>query len=92
MLVEPESDLPFLLFQRFLGTQQSSLINGLARFKWNRTGRMNTKPRPANLLYREIRNLSIFNARIGVGDAQDLGIFQFVNNVFNKYGLNRVAM
>lgn len=52
---------------------------------------MNTELRPTNAFYREIGNFSIFNARIGVQAPGDLSVSLFVNNVLNKYGINRVA-
>lgn len=66
-------------------------LTGLARFDWTYTGPMNTELRPTNAFYREIGNFSIFNARVGVQAPGDLAISLFVNNVFNEYGLNRVA-
>lgn len=69
----------------------TATLSGLARFDWTYTGRMNTELRPTNAFYREIGNFSIFNARLGVQSASDFGVFFFTNNVFNKYGLNRVA-
>lgn len=66
-------------------------LTGLARLDWTYTGPMNTELRPTNAFYREIGNFSIFNARVGVQAPGDLAISLFVNNVFNEYGLNRVA-
>lgn len=66
-------------------------LTGIARLDWTYTGRMNTELRANNAFYREIGNFSVFNARIGVEGTQNFGIFLFTNNLFNKYGLNRVA-
>lgn len=69
----------------------SAALNGFARLDWTYTGRMNTELRRTNAFYREIGDFSIFNARLGVQGTSDFGIFLFANNLFNKYGLNRVA-
>jgi iron complex outermembrane receptor protein len=66
-------------------------LTGLIRFDWTYTGRMNTELRETNAFYREIGNFSIFNARVGVDAQNGLAVSLFANNVFNKYGLNRVA-
>ncbi len=66
-------------------------LTGLIRLDWTYTGRMNTELRETNAFYREIGNFSIFNARIGVDAQNGLAVSLFANNVFNKYGLNRVA-
>ena len=69
----------------------TTTLNGFVRFDWTYTGRMNTELRRTNAFYREIGNFSIFNARVGVQESSNFGIFLFVNNIFNSYGLNRVA-
>jgi len=66
-------------------------LDGFVRFDLTYTGQMNTELRQMNAFYREIGNFSIFNARLGVQGASSFGIFLFANNLFNKYGLNRVA-
>lgn len=69
----------------------SDRLTGLARFDWTYTGRMNTELRTTNAFYREIGNFSIFNARIGFDTTDGFALSVFANNLFNTYGLNRVA-
>jgi outer membrane receptor protein involved in Fe transport len=66
-------------------------LDGLVRVDWSYTGKMNTELRPTNAFYREIGKFSLVNARVGITGPQGLGLSLFVNNVFNKYGLNRVS-
>ena len=66
-------------------------IDALFRFDWAYTGKMNTELRPVNAFYREIGNFSIFNARVGIDTDSNLGVAIFINNVFDKRGLNRVS-
>jgi len=52
---------------------------------------MNTELRTTNAFYREIGKFSIFNARIGFDTQDGFALSVFANNLFNTYGLNRVA-
>lgn len=69
----------------------SDRLTGLARIDWTYTGRMNTELRTTNAFYREIGNFSIFNARIGFDTQDGFALSVFANNLFDTYGLNRVA-
>ena len=69
----------------------SDTVDALFRADWTYTGKMNTELRPTNSFYREIGNFSIFNARWGINTDDDFGVYVFMNNVFDKRGLNRVS-
>ena len=65
-------------------------FNGLARADYTYTGKMTTQIRPTNVNYREIGKYGIVNGRVGL-QSDDIGVFLYVNNAFNKAGITTVA-
>lgn len=66
-------------------------VDALFRLDWTYTGKMSTELRPTNAFYREVGDFSIFNARAGINTESDLSVSVFINNLFDKRGLNRVS-